>query len=95
MYWYGTPHPTTGVNLATCIWESRAHARAANGRPHHVKAMRLAAAAYEMYALEVRTTRHWEEMQMLMMPQRYTLRKVAGEEGVWVEEYSEASWEGQ
>jgi hypothetical protein len=56
MYWYGTPHPTTGVNLATCIWESRAHARAANGRPHHVKAMRLAAAAYEMYALEVRAT---------------------------------------
>jgi hypothetical protein len=30
-----------------------------------------------------------------MMPQRYTLRKVAGEEGVRVEEYSETSWEGQ
>jgi hypothetical protein len=95
MYWYGTPHPTTGVNLATCIWESRAHARAANGRPHHVKAMRLAAAAYEMYALEVRAMRYWEDTQMLMMPQRYTLRKVAGEEGVRIEDYSEASWEGQ
>ncbi|CCM05718.1 uncharacterized protein FIBRA_07950 [Fibroporia radiculosa] len=55
MYWYGTPHPETGANLATCIWQSRDHAAAANHRPHHVRAMRLAAAAYEYYVLE----RHW------------------------------------
>jgi hypothetical protein len=54
MYWYGTPHPKTGVNLATCIWQTRAHAVAANSRPHHIRAMRLAAASYEMYDLEVR-----------------------------------------
>ncbi|KAL6310452.1 hypothetical protein BKA93DRAFT_17205 [Sparassis latifolia] len=52
LYWYGTPHPETGVNLATCIWQSRAHAAAANSRPHHVRAMRLAAISYERYELE-------------------------------------------
>jgi len=52
MYWYGTPHPETGLNLATCVWQSRAHAAAANSRPHHVRAMRLAAASYERYELE-------------------------------------------
>ncbi|KAH9931141.1 uncharacterized protein BXZ73DRAFT_90216 [Epithele typhae] len=52
LYWYGTPHPTNGLNLATCIWQSRAHAAAANSRPHHVRAMRLAAASYERYDLE-------------------------------------------
>ncbi|RPD78049.1 hypothetical protein L226DRAFT_550950 [Lentinus tigrinus ALCF2SS1-7] len=52
LYWYGTPHQTTGLNLATCIWQSRAHAAAANSRPHHIRAMRLAAASYERYELE-------------------------------------------
>ncbi|EJF65267.1 hypothetical protein DICSQDRAFT_177888 [Dichomitus squalens LYAD-421 SS1] len=52
LYWYGTPHPTTSLNLATCIWQSRAHAAAANSRPHHIRAMRLAAASYERYELE-------------------------------------------
>ena len=40
------------MNLATCIWQSRAHAIKANSRPHHIRAMRLAAAAYECYELE-------------------------------------------
>lgn len=52
LYWYGTPHPRSGLNLATCIWQSRAHAAAANSRPHHIRAMRLAAASYERYELE-------------------------------------------
>jgi len=52
MYWYGVPHPATRDNLATCIWQSRAHAVAANSRPYHAKAARLAAASYEMYTLE-------------------------------------------
>ncbi|TFY78482.1 hypothetical protein EWM64_g5532, partial [Hericium alpestre] len=29
MYWYGIPDAETGLNLATCIWQSRAHAIAA------------------------------------------------------------------
>ncbi|KAI0081896.1 hypothetical protein K474DRAFT_1009197 [Panus rudis PR-1116 ss-1] len=52
LYWYGIPHPETGLNLATCIWQSRQHAIAANSRPHHIRAMRLAAASYERYELQ-------------------------------------------
>lgn len=52
MYWYGVPDPSTGLNLATCIWQSRAHAAAANARPHHIRAMRLAEGAYAEYTLE-------------------------------------------
>ncbi len=57
MYWYGTPDPETGLNLATCVWQSRASAVAANSRPHHIRAMRQAASAYEMYELERWTLR--------------------------------------
>ncbi|KAI0032250.1 hypothetical protein K488DRAFT_13806, partial [Vararia minispora EC-137] len=52
LYWYGTPDKESGLNLATCIWQSRAHAIAANSRPDHIKAMLLAAASYERYDLE-------------------------------------------
>jgi hypothetical protein len=52
MYWYGIPDKQTGMNLATCIWQSRKHAIAANSRPHHIRAMRLAAESYEVYDLE-------------------------------------------
>ncbi|TFK44676.1 hypothetical protein BDQ12DRAFT_661373 [Crucibulum laeve] len=52
MYWYGIPNPETGMNLATCIWQSRKHAIAANSRPHHINAMRLAVDSYDVYALE-------------------------------------------
>lgn len=57
MYWYGIPNPQTGKNLATCIWQSRQHAIAANSRPHHVRAMKLAAASFEVYSLERYTLR--------------------------------------
>ena len=40
------------MNLATCIWQSRKHAVAANSRPHHIRAMRLAAQAFDIYTLE-------------------------------------------
>ncbi|KAJ7084377.1 hypothetical protein B0H15DRAFT_393202 [Mycena belliarum] len=52
MYWYGVPSQDTGMNLATCIWQSRKHAIAANSRPHHIRAMKLAADSYEVYDLE-------------------------------------------
>jgi len=39
------------------VWQSRASARAANSRPHHIRAMRQAASAYEMYELERWTLR--------------------------------------
>ncbi|KAF7970710.1 hypothetical protein HWV62_8865 [Athelia sp. TMB] len=52
MYWYGIPNSETGMNLATCVWQSRRHAIAANSRPHHINAMKLAAASFEVYNLE-------------------------------------------
>ncbi|KAJ3799153.1 hypothetical protein GGU11DRAFT_528141 [Lentinula aff. detonsa] len=52
LYWYGIPDQQTGMNLATCIWQSRKHAIAANSRPHHIRAMMLAKDSYEVYDLE-------------------------------------------
>ncbi|KAF8893370.1 hypothetical protein BD779DRAFT_1045711 [Infundibulicybe gibba] len=52
MYWYGIPNPQTGMNLATCIWQSRKHAMAANSQPYHAAAMRLAAQSFDTYNLE-------------------------------------------
>lgn len=52
MYWYGVPDRETGLNLATCIWQSRKHAIAANSRPHHIQAIKLALKSYDVYDLE-------------------------------------------
>jgi len=51
MYWYGVPDET-GLNLATCIWQSRRHAVKAIGGPKHREAMKQAKDAYEVYELE-------------------------------------------
>ncbi|WVF71672.1 hypothetical protein IAT40_006480 [Kwoniella sp. CBS 6097] len=51
MYWYGVPDHT-GLNLATCIWQSRRHAIKAISGPKHMKAMKETEGAYETYALE-------------------------------------------
>ena len=51
MYWYGVPDQT-GLNLATCVWQSRRHATKAIGGPKHLAAMKQAANAYEVYELE-------------------------------------------
>lgn len=52
MYWYGVPDPETGLNLATCIWQSRGHAIAANSRPKHAQAAKLAKSSFSVYQLE-------------------------------------------
>lgn len=57
MYWYGIPDSETGVNLATCVWQSRAHAIAASSRPDHIRAMRLAGSSYETYEMQRWTLR--------------------------------------
>jgi hypothetical protein len=51
------PEQGTGRNLATCIWQTRAHALAANTRPHHIHAARLAVSSYETFQLERYTLR--------------------------------------
>ena len=52
MYWYGAPNEATGLNLATCIWQSREHAIRVSSLPQHAKAMGLAAKSFEVYSLE-------------------------------------------
>jgi hypothetical protein len=56
LYWYGLP-TADGMNLATCIWESRQHAKLANSQPNHLAAVRLTARSYEYYTLERYTLR--------------------------------------
>ncbi|CAD6568522.1 MAG: hypothetical protein CYPHOPRED_002686 [Cyphobasidiales sp. Tagirdzhanova-0007] len=51
LYWYGAVN-TARHNLATCIWQSRQYAIAANHNPKHALAAKLASATYEVYALE-------------------------------------------
>ena len=51
MYWYGIPD-SEGHNIATCIWQSRRHAIAANSRPNHIVAAGFAAASYDTFTLE-------------------------------------------
>lgn len=51
MYWYGSPSPTTGANLATCIWTSRHAAIEASKLPLHKNAAQYAAPSYERYDL--------------------------------------------
>jgi hypothetical protein len=57
MYWYGMPEQGTGRNLATCVWQTRAHALAANTGPNHLRAIRVAALSYETFQLERYTLR--------------------------------------
>ncbi|ODN79958.1 hypothetical protein L202_03832 [Cryptococcus amylolentus CBS 6039] len=51
LYWYGVPD-STGLNLATCIWQSRRHAIKAISGPKHMSAMKQTEGAYETYSLE-------------------------------------------
>lgn len=52
MYWYGVPNPQTGLNLATCVWQSREFAKQATSGPEHVLAMKLATASFAEFRLE-------------------------------------------
>lgn len=51
-YWYGAPSLESGRNMATCVWQSRAHAMVAMGGQKHVEAMGLAGRMYASYTLE-------------------------------------------
>jgi hypothetical protein len=83
MYWYGVPDPETGLNLATCIWQSRAHAIAANPRPKHAQAAKLAKSSFSTYALEryiLRKVKGRRELDIL--------EYVSGEVGWWLKIYA-------
>lgn len=52
VHYFKGPASADGTCLSFCLWTSRAEARAASGRPHHVEAVSLIAEMYERYTLE-------------------------------------------
>ena len=52
VHYFKGPRADDGTCLSFCLWESRAHARAAAGRPAHVQAVGLLEEMYESYTLE-------------------------------------------
>ncbi|KAF3929303.1 hypothetical protein AA313_de0208124 [Arthrobotrys entomopaga] len=51
-YWFGTPHPETGRNLATCIWRHRDDAKKGGAGPGHVRAMEAVRNIYIEWRVE-------------------------------------------
>jgi hypothetical protein len=51
------PRAPDGTCMSFCLWQSRADARAAAGKPDHVRAVSLLEEMYETYTLEYLTVR--------------------------------------
>jgi len=51
-YWFGTPHPATGRNLATCIWRNREDAKIGGAGPGHARAMEAVRGIYLEWRVE-------------------------------------------
>jgi hypothetical protein len=52
IHYFKGPKATDGSCLSFCLWETRADARAAAGRPAHVEAVSLIDEMYSLYTLE-------------------------------------------
>ena len=52
IHYFKGPAAADGSCLSFCLWQTRADARAAAGRPDHVRAVSLIAEMYERYTLE-------------------------------------------
>ncbi len=52
VHYFKGPAAADGSCLSFCLWTSRAEARAASGRPDHVKAVSVIGEMYERYTLE-------------------------------------------
>lgn len=52
VHYFKGPLAADGTCLSFCIWATRAHARAASGKPLHAEAAGLVAEMYERYTLE-------------------------------------------
>jgi len=52
VHYFKGPHAADGTCLSFCLWQSRADARAAAGRPNHVRAVSLIDEMYQSYTLE-------------------------------------------
>lgn len=52
VHYFKGPAASNGACLSFCLWQTRADARAAAGRPDHVRAVSLIDEMYESYTLE-------------------------------------------
>ena len=52
VHYFKGPQASDGSCMSFCLWQSRADARAAAGRPDHVRAVSLIDEMYESYTLE-------------------------------------------
>lgn len=52
VHYFKGPRASDGSCLSFCLWQTRADARAAAGRPDHVRAVSLIDEMYESYTLE-------------------------------------------
>jgi hypothetical protein len=52
VFYFKGPRCADGTCLSFCLWDSRAQARAAAGKPDHVRAVGLLHEMYEHYTLE-------------------------------------------
>jgi len=52
VHYFKGPSAADGSCLSFCLWSSRAEARAASGRPDHVRAVSVIGEMYERYTLE-------------------------------------------
>jgi hypothetical protein len=58
VHYFKGPTASDGTCLSFCLWETRAHARAASGRPDHRAAVELLHEMYEHYTLEFLRVTH-------------------------------------
>lgn len=60
VHYFKGPTQHDGRCMSFCLWDSRAEARAAAGRPAHIEAVALTHEAYAEYALEFHRVRRLE-----------------------------------
>jgi hypothetical protein len=58
VHYFKGPTAPDGSCLSFCLWDSRAEARSASGRPAHQEAVTLISEMYERYTLEFLRVRH-------------------------------------
>ncbi|HYH93085.1 MAG TPA: hypothetical protein VD763_08000 [Candidatus Saccharimonadales bacterium] len=69
VHYYKGPAGADGACLSFCLWESRAHARAAAARPKHLEAVGLLHEMYAAYTLEfLRVTRAHDNAPLVFAP---------------------------
>ncbi|KAH7875346.1 uncharacterized protein C8R40DRAFT_1170440 [Lentinula edodes] len=94
LYWYGIPNQQTGMNLATCIWQSRKHAIAGAANFPILLHDLMHTFAANSRPHHIRAMMLAKDSYEVYDLERYVLRKVAGVTGVTVQPFvaGEVGW---